>query len=275
MPINLFKDLACPDSANLLRIDPPNELQQFVEGYYIFNSAETKGKRLFFNDGYPVVAFLSKKTDSTVINVDGKSVQIGPVYVCGGTLRNIYADDVKAPLSKLFVIRFYPTTFFKLFNLSEKHFSEKQVFDFLEIAGEGGETLIKKYYENPASEERVQTVSEFLVRKIKSYSCPELLSDLLGYIEQHEVRSVKALMEGFGTRLNYKWLERNFRKHIGTSPKNYLLNKRFLAAYLDMLSFQKKALIQVALDNGYYDANHLIKDFRKFSGDSPKTFFEK
>jgi AraC-like DNA-binding protein len=51
--------------------------------------------------------------------------------------------------------------------------------------------------------------------------------------------------------------------------------RRFLNAYIDLDSLTSKDLLQIAVDNGYYDDNHFIKDFRRFSGVPPKTYFNR
>ena len=47
-----------------------------------------------------------------------------------------------------------------------------------------------------------------------------------------------------------------------------------LQATIKMMG-QKKfvSLTSLALENGYYDQAHFIKDFREFTGLSPKSFF--
>jgi AraC-like DNA-binding protein len=44
---------------------------------------------------------------------------------------------------------------------------------------------------------------------------------------------------------------------------------------MDLDSLTSKDLLQIAIDNGYYDDNHFIKDFRRFSGVPPKTYFNR
>lgn len=69
----------------------------------------------------------------------------------------------------------------------------------------------------------------------------------------------------------YKKLERSFLKHVGYTPKNYCRIVRFNKA-IRQLHVSKKSLTSVCYECGYYDQSHFIKDFRKFTGTSPKHF---
>ena len=85
------------------------------------------------------------------------------------------------------------------------------------------------------------------------YSYPKVLIDIQNYIDRQGNLTVRDILDGYTVRLNYKWLERNFKKHLGISPQSYLLIRRFLNAYMDLDSLTSKDLLQIAIDNGYYD----------------------
>ncbi|MGZ5220708.1 MAG: helix-turn-helix domain-containing protein, partial [Chitinophagaceae bacterium] len=68
-------------------------------------------------------------------------------------------------------------------------------------------------------------------------------------------------------------MERKFVSAIGLSPKQLSRVVR-LQATLKMLEQQNfGSLTSLAYENGYYDQAHFIKDFKEFTGTSPKFFF--
>ncbi len=73
--------------------------------------------------------------------------------------------------------------------------------------------------------------------------------------------------------VNRRNIERRFTSVIGMSPKQLSRVIR-LQATLKMLE-QKKftSLTSLAYENGYYDQAHFIKDFKEFTGISPKSFY--
>jgi AraC-like DNA-binding protein len=272
MPINFFKHLANQNGDHILRIIPPEHLKEVVEGFYVFSAGYTGERELFFNDGYPVIALMQNKDENVRISIDGHAKCVGNTWVCGGVLRNIYGE-AELHFEDCLVIRFYAVTFFKLFGINEDCFQKKQVFDFSEIAGHGFEEFKEAYYHYPSLEERMKVTVNFLSEKMSIYSYPKVLIDIQNYIDRQGNLTVRDILDSYTVRLNYKWLERNFKKHLGISPQSYLLIRRFLNAYIDLDSFTSKDLLQIAIDNGYYDDNHFIKDFRRFSGVPPKTYF--
>ncbi|SDE98859.1 AraC-type DNA-binding protein [Mucilaginibacter pineti] len=273
MPINFFKHLADQNSAHILRIIPPEHLKEVVEGFYVFKAGNPAERELFFNDGYPVIALMQNENVS--VSIDGHTKCVGNTWVCGGVLRNIYCES-ELHFEDCLVIRFHAVTFFKLFGINEDCFQKEQVFDFSEIAGYGFETFKETYYHCSSLEERMKVVVNFLSEKMSNYSYPRVLIDIQNHINRQGNLTVRDLLDSYKkVRLNYKWLERNFKKHLGISPQSYLLIRRFLNAYIDLDALTSKDLLQIAIDNGYYDDNHFIKDFRRFSGVPPKTYFNR
>ena len=65
-------------------------------------------------------------------------------------------------------------------------------------------------------------------------------------------------------------LERNFKKHIGLSPKEYANIVRFQNA-LDKIknSGQQRSLTDIAFECGYYDISHLSNEIKRNTGLSP------
>jgi AraC-like DNA-binding protein len=274
MPINFFRHIYTPNDGLITRISPPESLRDFIEGFYLFKTQDLYGRQLFFNDGYPVITLMQHSASKLLINVNGNIINIGNAWVCGGLLKNIYCES-SISTEEFFVIRFNPITFFKLFNIRENIFEHKPVFDLVEIVTDDFIAFNNDFYSNNAIEHKVKVVTNFLSQRICTTEVPNLLADLINHIEQGRSLTVKDLAKAYGVRLNYKWLERNFKKYIGVSPKDYLLLRRFLNAYRSLDSLSTKTLLQTALEHGYYDDNHLIKDFRSFSGQSPKAFFQK
>jgi AraC-like DNA-binding protein len=273
MPINFFRHIYTSDNALISRISVPESLSDFVEGFYLFKTQDLRGRQLFFNDGYPVIALMQHSTSKIQINLNGDMVKIGNAWVCGGMLKNIYCEST-INAGEFFVIRFKPVTFFQLFNIDQSVFKRQPVFDLAAIAPDDFGVFNNDFYSNASIDHKIKAVTRFLSQRIGITTFPNLLEDLIGQIERGQSLTVKELVKACGTRLNYKWLERNFKKHLGVSPKDYLLIRRFLNAYCSLDSSSSQALLQTALEHGYYDDNHLIKDFRSFSGQSPKAFFQ-
>lgn len=72
--------------------------------------------------------------------------------------------------------------------------------------------------------------------------------------------------------LSLRHFERKFKTVIGISPKAFSKVVKFKYAISYLKRNDRISLYSVAIDCGYYDQAHLIKDFRAFSGNSPSDF---
>ena len=71
------------------------------------------------------------------------------------------------------------------------------------------------------------------------------------------------------------YLEATF-KYVGYSPKELLRFLRFkqVVAYILQNKGKKTDWIEIANKFGYFDQSHLIKDFKHYTGASPKDFIK-
>lgn len=67
-------------------------------------------------------------------------------------------------------------------------------------------------------------------------------------------------------------LERKFLKQVGMSPKQLGKVIRLQTALRMLLNQQSESLTNIAYESEYYDQAHFIKDFKEFTGISPKDF---
>ena len=67
-------------------------------------------------------------------------------------------------------------------------------------------------------------------------------------------------------------LERMYNKYVGVSANTYSTLNRFHISLNRMLYTDFSKLSDLAYDYGYFDQMHFIKDFKRFTGDTPKSF---
>lgn len=70
-------------------------------------------------------------------------------------------------------------------------------------------------------------------------------------------------------------LERLFKKHIGLSPKQLCRNVRVKSLLKRLIISSTPLYSMTALDGGYYDQSHMIRDFKHYLGTSPAIYLEK
>ncbi|MBN2570537.1 MAG: helix-turn-helix domain-containing protein [Ignavibacteriales bacterium] len=72
--------------------------------------------------------------------------------------------------------------------------------------------------------------------------------------------------------LNIRQLERFYSKYIGLPPNTYATLNRFHCSLSQLLSTKYLKLSDLAYDNEYFDQMHFIKDFKRYTGSTPKKF---
>lgn len=72
--------------------------------------------------------------------------------------------------------------------------------------------------------------------------------------------------------ISLRKLERMFNKYVGIPANTYCTLNRFHSSLNNLLNSNFSKLSDLAYDNGYFDQMHFIKDFKRFTGNTPKEF---
>lgn len=74
--------------------------------------------------------------------------------------------------------------------------------------------------------------------------------------------------------LSHRQFDRKFKERVGIAPKQFLQIIRFDHAFRMKNRFPRKDWLSIAIHCGYHDYQHLSKDFKEFTGNTPTQFFE-
>ncbi|WP_196260565.1 helix-turn-helix domain-containing protein [Pelagibacterium limicola] len=136
--------------------------------------------------------------------------------------------------------------------------------------------LVAALAESPLGEEAARRLERALSRHLCPLA-PAVLTRLQRAIAQIEAASgdieVAALVRNLDT--DYDRLYRDFRLHLGISPKTFIAIVRYHNHVGRLLADTTGGgLAQLAVMQGYYDQAHANRDFRRFTGVSPTHFRE-
>ncbi len=99
------------------------------------------------------------------------------------------------------------------------------------------------------------------------------LTPLFNYLaQQREVPSIEVLADQ--ACLSPKQLERVFKDQTGVNPKLYLRIARFDRAFRCKNQFAHYDWLRVAIECGYHDYQHLVRDYKLFTGLTPVAFHD-
>jgi AraC-like DNA-binding protein len=201
---------------------------------------------------------------------DGHSIIQPRSFIFGQITR--YLEIAPEGTTGIIAARFHPEGLTPFLDRAIAELEDRAV-PLSELFGEKGTAIEKKVLEADSNEERIQHIETFLLSFLEqpqatdnvARTCVEVILQSQGQLGMQELAGK--------LNLNRRHMERRFTSAIGMSPKQLARVVR-LQATLKMLE-QKKftSLTSLAYENGYYDQAHFIKDFKDFTGMSPKSFY--
>lgn len=118
--------------------------------------------------------------------------------------------------------------------------------------------------------ERISIVEQFLVSRMCRKYPDQLVIAALAVINKNNGNiRIKELAASLNT--SQSPLEKRFRRVIGASPKKFasIVRLRHTLQIYD----PHRSFTELGYDAGFYDQSHFIKEFRRFTGETPEDFF--
>lgn len=192
-------------------------------------------------------------------------------FVFGQITRNLAIQP--SGVSDIFSVRFNPEGFAPFADMEVREMNNRPV-PLEELYGEAGKELAHAVLAAGSTEERIHVVSNFLLKRLNlenagqtlSKSCVDLIIELKG---KAAVGELSEQLE-----IHRRQLERSLAEQVGLSPKQLSRIIRLQACLRRMILEQDGLLVETAYEAEYYDQAHFIKDFKAFTGISPKAFFQ-
>ena len=251
--------------------NPSQELQSFIKCFWSLEAEATPlpEKQRVVPDGCMEMIFHYGDLYQQFFE-DGSSI-IQPRSFIYGQI-TLFLEIAPTGVSGIIAARFFPEGLAPFLRVPVSSLTDKAVS--LEILfGESGKRLEDQVIAAKNNTERITLIEQFLLSelsKTKNFdtitkTCVEVILQSQGQLDVNELAGK--------VNINRRSMERKFTSAIGMSPKQLARAVR-LQATIKMLE-QKKftSLTSLAYENGYYDQAHFIRDFKEFTGMSPKSFY--
>jgi len=277
MPISLLTDIKlsgqpCFDFTDEIDAASKISFDRHIMAAYVFPCKDLKLNQPLFNDGFPSVIFMPDMADEVSLVKDGQSIRLKSVWVCCGVIKDTQWI-IPEELEYILVLRFNPSIFYSTFNVSPSMFASAPVCNFEDLVNESWLRIIDEMYQKDGFEEKVAVMKNALSASEKSSYLPYFLKVAIDHIDQHKGNTtVSDLLAAIGGKVNQRWLQRNFVKYIGMSPKKYISLQRFIYTYGQYNIGESSDLSDAAMISGYYDYNHFQKDFKYYMGITPSRY---
>ncbi|MEI9909079.1 MAG: helix-turn-helix domain-containing protein [Bacteroidota bacterium] len=201
---------------------------------------------------------------------DGSSIIQPRSFIFGQITKYIEIEPTGS--SGIVAARFLPGGLAPFLDIPVAALEDKAV-SIINLFGEKGRMLEENILAGTGNPQRIKWIEEFLLSRLAdpkaidfvTKACVDVIFESQGQLGAGELAGKM--------NINRRSIERRFTSIIGMSPKQLSRVIRLQTA-LKMLEQKKfRTLTSLAYENGYYDQAHFIKDFKEFTGISPKSFF--
>lgn len=251
--------------------EPNKDLAAFVKCYWTLESPKEKTpeRNTIVPDGCMKMIFhygdLYKHYPE-----NGNCIELPRCFVVG-QLTGPYEVEPAGETGTFFVC-FHPNGFLPFASIPIREM-ENTAVPLDKLFGKDGQEIGQKILNASSAVERITLIEAFLFSQLQHAAA----------IDQIVKSTVEIILTANGqlsvdelsrqTSIKRRQLERKFSSAIGLSPKQLSKTIRLQATLKTLLSKKITNLTALAYESEYYDQAHFIKDFKEFTGITPKEFY--
>lgn len=250
-------------------------MQEFVQLYRIVHLSFAHGEAVPVK-AYPprpehCLAFYPFDTEIVEYKNSGRIVKNIPVVLYGQ-----FSEVTNRSIGKNFLvvqIIFNPGALFRLTGIAATALTNEYI-DAENIFSSQLQNVNEQLFFATTYPAMITIVNNFVRSLIKKQQKPKLLLDdaCTFLLQKKDSLSIDALAKQ--ACLSTKQLDRKFNERTGVNPKLYAKIIRFDRAFRFKNSHPHLDWLRIAVECNYYDYQHLVKDYKAFTGLSPTAFHE-
>jgi AraC-like DNA-binding protein len=253
---------------------PCRELRPYVElfwtGNFNIDSAGLLSQRVV---PYGYVELIIHLSDDHCELLQGSFHSPSPDYTLIGLFTKHYDVHFRKHV-RVFGIRFKPEGIYNAFRVpaSEVH---QGFADMESFTGSHFREFCSSLRESVSHPGMISLTEKYLLKRLNSSRlnlyylniAAEIIRQKNGIISMNELAGK--------VFISTRQLEREFKQKLGISPKSYMRIARLNEVNRKINSGERIDLTELSYTAGYSDQAHFIRDFREFTGESPKVFLSK
>ena len=252
--------------------EPNKDLTTFIKCYWTLESPkdDTPSKQTVIPDGCMEMIFhygdLYKQYTE-----NGNCIIQPKCFVIGQLTKLLEIESTGK--TDIFSVRFHPEGFLPFATIPLKKM-ENTAFSLEEIFGNDGIDIEQKMLNTNSPTEKIKLIETFLLNRLTDNETVDRIvkSAVETILTANGQLTIDELSKQ--TSINRRQLERKFSASIGLSPKQLSKTIRLQVTLKILLNKNFTSLTALAYENEYYDQAHFIKDFKEFTGLTPKEFYE-
>lgn len=168
---------------------------------------------------------------------------------------------------------FQPGALYKLLGIPMTEFLNKNI-DAELIFGQEIRNVNDQLANTLCYETMFSIIEKFLFEKIKKVKDNLHPIDKIGEFILDNSNSFKLDFIANQACLSYRQFERRFVQQVGVTPRFYQRMGRFRKAFELRLRYSNLSWLEIAWQMGYTDYQHLVRDCKQFSGNTPNQLMQ-
>lgn len=246
-------------------IQPSELLKPYVKQYWFLaiDNAERSSQR-YVPSGY---AMLSFHRGDRIYSTLHQEIQPRS-GLCGQSID--YTDAIYSGNLNLIAVVFQSVAAKAVFGIPVNEIRDKNID--IDLLGDISLlNLDKQLQETKDNYQCVSLIEQYLLKKLYNFTSERFdrMNTVIQFINdgRQDITELSQL-----ACLGYKQFKRVFVEYTGLNPKEFLRMARFRKTLYSLHSGSQTRLSRLVCDWGYCDKSHLIKDFRSFTGYTPKEY---
>ncbi|MEQ9403008.1 MAG: helix-turn-helix transcriptional regulator [Cyclobacteriaceae bacterium] len=249
-------------------VPPSTHLSSLIREFWIYENPDAAiHKQKIIPDGYSEI--IIHYGSPYRINMNGKWEDQSRLLFSNQISKYFFLQNTGP--SAMIGIKLFPHSFYRLFGTDLSPYTDR-VIPLEEMSGVSSTPLKKLTQKQLTAEARIKQIEEWFADKLAGEQRHDvsLIENAVNIIfKSNGLTDVAKISEQLG--ISTRHLERSFKKIVGVTPKFFSRIIRFNHIF-QLISRGKESWIRVALESGYFDQSHFIKNFKEFTGEEPSAY---
>lgn len=256
-------------------IQPSIYLKDYIKDYLLLHFEFEKSKPI------PIKPYPACPKQGIIFYVRGSVISSNPfeqtferraqtvIFGQPVTRQNLHLPENYIAVS----VRFIPGALFKFLRIPMTEFLNQNI-DAELILGSKIKIVNDQLANTASYEKMIQIIETFLLKRIQLINQYVHPVDKIGQLILENPQDFS--LDQFASKacLSASQLDRRFVQQVGVPPKYFARICRFSQALIMKEKTPLMSWFSIAMENGYTDYQHLVRDFKEFSGRTPTILFE-
>lgn len=245
---------------------PSKGLQPYVQCYLEADgrSSMQRGEHTLFPNGLSGIFFNFGNTDKIILKQEYQT----PMVSVFGQIDQHFTITHQPGFYSIGIL-LKPSVLSWLLRVDMHEFTNK-AFDGSLLRGDL-HSLHNQLQELSSIQEKIKCIELYLCKSLLRTPPPlTLVEHALQLIHSPKTIQMHHLAKQFN--VSQRYLETQFQRKVGLSPKTYSLIQRFKRMEQQLIKMPTVHWHHMYFADEYYDQNHFIKDFKRFTGRTPSGY---